>query len=73
MTEMTTQERAHYDAQAEHEAWEFAHELMEPMMALVRAIGHDELTRVMEKALGEAEAERALAMGVLERLQGERA
>ena len=73
MTEMTKVERARYDAQANEEAWEFAVEILEPMMAMVRAIGHDELTRVMEKALGEAEAERALAMGVLERLQGERA
>ena len=73
MTEMTKKERARYDAQANEEAWNFAVEILEPMMAMVRAIGHDELTWVMEKALGEAEAERALAMGVLERLQGERA
>ena len=73
MTDMTTEERARYDAQANEEAWDFAVEILEPMMAMVRAIGHDELTRVMEKALGVAEAERALAMGVLERLQGERA
>jgi len=70
MTEMTTEERAHYDARANEEAWSFAVEILEPMMALVRAIGHDELTRVMEQALGEAEAERALAMGVLESLRG---
>ena len=48
-------------------------EILEPWMKVTRLIGSDELTRVMEKALGEAEAERALAMGVLERLQGERA
>ncbi len=73
MTEMTTQERAHYDAQAEHEAWDFAVEILEPWMKVTRLIGSDELTQVMERALGEAEAERALAMIALERLQGARA
>ncbi len=70
MTEMTTEERARYDARANEEAWNFAVEILEPMMALVRAIGHDELTLAMEKALGEAEAERALAMNALESLRG---
>lgn len=66
MTEMTKEERARYDAQAEHEAWEFAHELMEPMMALVRAIGHDELTQVMEKPFAEVELRVGLTLDVLE-------
>lgn len=70
---MTPKERALYDARANEEAWDFAVEILEPMMAMVRAIGHDELTRVMEQALGEAEAERALAMNALKRLRGERA
>ncbi len=73
MTETTTQERARFDAQANEEAWNFAVEILEPMMAMVRAIGHDELTWAMERALGEAEAERALAMNALKRLQGPRA
>ena len=73
MTDMTQEERARYDARADHEAWNFAVEILEPMMAMVRAIGHDELTQVMEQALGEAEAERALAMNALKRLQGSRA
>jgi len=66
MTEMTTQERARFDAQAEHEAWTYARELMEPMMALVRAIGHDELTQVMEKPLAEVELWVGLTGDVLE-------
>jgi len=66
MTEMTTQERARFDAQAEHEAWTYAHELMEPMMALVRAIGHDELTQVMEKPFAEVELWVGLTGDVLE-------
>jgi hypothetical protein len=66
MTEMTTQERARYDAQAEHEAWAYAHELMEPMMELVRAIGHDELTRVMEKPQAEVELRAGLTLDVME-------
>ncbi len=73
MTEMTTQERAHYDAQAEHEAWNFAVEILEPWMRVTRLTGSDELTLAMEKALGEAESERALAMNALKRLQGSRA
>ena len=70
MTDMTTEERAHYDARANEEAWSFAVEILEPWMKVTRLIGSDELTRVMEQALGEAEAERALAMGVLESLRG---
>ena len=66
MTEMTKEERTRYDAQAEHEAWTYAHELMEPIMALVRAIGHDELTRVMEKPHAEVELWVGLTGDVLE-------
>jgi hypothetical protein len=69
MTEMTTQERARYDAQAEHEAWTYARELMEPMMELVRAIGHDELTQVMEKPHAEVELWVGLTLDVLEDYQ----
>ncbi len=73
MTDMTTEERAHYDARANEEAWSFAVEILEPWMKVTRLTGSDELTRVMEKALGEAESERALAMNALKRLQGSRA
>ncbi len=69
MKEMTKEERARYDAQAEHEAWTYAHELMEPMMALVRAIGHDELTQVMEKPHAEVELWVGLTLDVLEDYQ----
>jgi hypothetical protein len=38
MTEMTPKERAHYDAQADHEAWSFAAEILEHWLAAVRMI-----------------------------------
>jgi hypothetical protein len=57
MTEMTPKERAHFDAQAEHEAWSHAVEILEPWLQATRLIGSDELTRVMEGALQEAERE----------------
>ncbi|MDQ3303877.1 MAG: hypothetical protein M3518_11095 [Actinomycetota bacterium] len=73
MTDMTQEERARYDARADHEAWNFAVEILEPWMRVTRLTGSDELTLAMEKALGEAESERALAMNALKRLQGSRA
>ncbi len=63
---MTPEERAHYDAQAEHEAWSFATEILEPWLVATRLIGSDELTRVMEKALAEAEVEVNRTLDVLE-------
>ncbi len=48
-------------------------EILEPWMKVTRLTGSDELTLAMEKALGEAESERALAMNALKRLQGSRA
>jgi hypothetical protein len=66
MTRMTPKERAHYDAQADHEAWSFAAEILKPWLVATRLIGSDELTRVMEKALAEAEAEVNRTLDVLE-------
>lgn len=57
MTKMTTEERAWWDAKADHEAWSYAHEIMGPWMAIVRSIGNDELTRVMEPAFARVERE----------------
>ncbi|MDP9484529.1 MAG: hypothetical protein M3Q49_01835 [Actinomycetota bacterium] len=66
MTEMTPKERALYDAQADHEAWSLAHEILEPWVQATRPIGSDELTRVMEGALSEVEAEVNRTLDVLE-------
>jgi hypothetical protein len=62
MTEMTPTERAHYDAQAKEEAWGLAESILRPWVEATRAIGSDELTRVMEGALEEAEREYNLAL-----------
>ncbi len=68
MTEMTPKERALYDAQADHEAWSLAHDILEPWVQVTRPIGSDELTRVMEKALAEVEEEVNRTLDVLEPL-----
>lgn len=65
---MNPEERARYDAQADHEAWEFAAEILEPWVQAARLIGSDELTRTMGKALTESEAEVNRTLGVLEPL-----
>lgn len=65
---MNEQERRLYDAQANHEAWRLAHEILEPWVRTTRAIGSDELTRVMEKALAEVEAEVNRTLDVLKPL-----
>jgi hypothetical protein len=69
MKEMTPSERAHFDAQAEHEAWSFAVEVLEPWLVATRLIGSAELTLVMEKALADAQAEVSRTLDVLEGFQ----
>lgn len=69
MTEMTERVRAHYDAQADHEAWAYAHEIMEPWMEVVRLAGSGELTKVMEGAFAEVEREVGRSLDVLEDYQ----
>ncbi len=65
----TPEERASYDALADLEAHRFAKRLVEPCVAMAREIGHDEFTRVMEKALAEVEAAVAAAEDRLERAE----
>ncbi|MEJ7816494.1 MAG: hypothetical protein WKF53_15085 [Rubrobacter sp.] len=66
MTKMTLQERALFDAQADHEAWNYVQEIMEPWMAIVHSIGSDELEQVMEKPFAEVEREVGRTLDVLE-------
>ena len=61
--------RAAYDALADLEAWRLAHRILEPWTTAAREIGHPELTRVMEKALGEVEETHAAAHDRLERAE----
>lgn len=65
---MSPEERAHYDARADHEAWSYAQEIMEPWMVIVRSIASDKLTGVMERAFAEVEREVGLTLDVLEDL-----
>jgi hypothetical protein len=65
---MTEEDRAVWDAKAEEEAWQFALEVLEPWVEAARAIGHPELTRVMEAALAEVEGKVDRARSVLETL-----
>ncbi len=67
MTEMSPQERALFDARAEHEAWTRAWEILEPLVRWIRHTGSDELTLVMEKALAEVEENVNRTRQVLER------
>ncbi len=64
----TPEERELYDAYADHEAWSFAASILKPWVEAARAIGHDELTRVMENALAEVEGEVNRTLDVLEPL-----
>jgi hypothetical protein len=57
MTKMTREERKLFDAQADHEAWSLAHEILEPWVRTKKPIASDELTQVMEKALAYVEME----------------
>lgn len=47
----------HYDARAAEEAWDLAIGILRPWVEATRLIGNDELTRLMEGALAEAERE----------------
>ncbi len=67
----TPEERAAYDALADLEAHRFAKRLLEPCVAMAREIGHDEFTRVMEKALAEVEGAVAAAEDRLERAEAD--
>jgi len=69
MTKMTREERKLFDAQADHEAWSLAHEILEPWVRTTRPIGSDELTQVMEKALAPIEMELNRTRDVLGSLQ----
>ena len=55
MAKMTPEEREHIDARADKEAWSYALSILSPWVEATRLIGSDELTRVMENALAEAE------------------
>ena len=68
MTEkMTPEERERYDAQAE--AWDRATRILQPWVQATREIGVPELTRVMEHAFEEAEAEYRGALAEVERFE----
>lgn len=62
---MSEEERRLYDAQADHEAWGLAHEILEPWVRTTEEIGSDELTQVMKKALAEVEKEVGRTLDVL--------
>ncbi len=69
----TPEERAHYDARAEVEAWDLARKILGPWVESARYIGSDELTLVMEGALVEVEEAANRAQDELERAEmGER-
>ena len=55
------------EAAASIEAWGLALSILRPWVESARAIGSDELTGVMERALAEAEAAADLAQDALER------
>jgi len=66
---MTQEERELYDARADHEAWCLAHDILEPWVRATERIGSPELSRVMENALSEVEAEINRTLDVLEPLE----
>lgn len=68
---MSPEERALYDAQADHEAWSFAWDILEPWVKTAESIGSDELTRVMRKALADVGGEVGRTLDVLESLREE--
>ncbi len=72
MTEMTPEERALFNARADHEAWSWALDILRPWVAAAREIGSPELTQVMEKALAEAEENARRTQNALERERGRR-
>jgi hypothetical protein len=68
---MNEQERALWDARADHEAWCLAHSILEPWVKAAELIGSPELSRVMEKALDEVEKEVGAAVEERERAEAE--
>ncbi len=66
---MNDEQRRLYDAQADHEGWEIARQILEPGVQATKVIGSEELTQVMEKALAEAEAEVGRTRDVLDAAQ----
>jgi hypothetical protein len=64
--EMTPKERAVYDAKSDREAWNYAWNLLDPLVDMAREIGHDEFTQVMEKALVEVQDNMNVAADNLE-------
>lgn len=66
---MTPEERAHYDARASEEAWDHALRILRPWVEMAHQFGSGELTRIMEKALEEAEMEWIYSADVLKALE----
>lgn len=58
--------RAAFDAKGREEAWDLVLGILGPWVEATRRIGSEELTRVMESALGEGEREYGLALDELE-------
>ena len=58
-----------YDARAEEEAWGLAGNILRSWVESTRGIGSDELTEVMEKALGEVEDRVNAALDKIERAE----
>jgi hypothetical protein len=69
---LTPEERAHYDAKANEEAWNHAIEILEPMAAIARVFGAPELMQVLDKAQDEALGELNRALDVLGSLEERR-
>lgn len=66
----TKEECERYDARADHEQWAFTASILEPWVEAARAIGHPELTQVMEEALAVVEGEVNRTLGALEAVRG---
>ena len=69
MAKMTAEEREHFDARADKEAWSYAPSILSPWVEATRPIGSDELPRVMENAQAEAEQEVARTLVVFASLE----
>jgi hypothetical protein len=70
MTEMTTEERALYDAQAKEEAWGYAESILRPLAGALRAVGSEELNQAMQAAVDEAMREYRRALEAAEASRG---
>ncbi len=71
-TEMTTEERARYDAQAKEEAWGCAESILHPLANALRAVGSEELNQAMRVAVEEAMREYRRAEDELEAAEASR-